>query len=184
MEAGSYGSAALPRISICIATYNRGRFIAETLDSIVPQLVPTVEVVVVDGGSIDDTASVVEPYLRANRALRYVREAVNSGVDRDYDKAVSYARGEYCWLMTDDDLLEPDAIACVLSALDAAPDLVVVNAQVQTADLSGTLMHRFLAFQADREYSSGSEEFFADVANYLSFIGGVVIRRMAWLERN
>ena len=52
---------------------------------------------------------VLERYLEPGRPLRYFRESVNSGVDRDYDKAVGYASGEYCWLMTDDDLLQiPD----------------------------------------------------------------------------
>ena len=38
-----------PLLSICIATYNRARFIGETLDSIIPQVTPAVEIVIVDG---------------------------------------------------------------------------------------------------------------------------------------
>ena len=173
-----------PRLSICIATFNRGRFIAETLESIVGQLGPDVELLVVDGASPDDTASVIEPYLRLDKQVRYLRESVNSGVDADYDKAVSYACGDYCWLMTDDDLLVPGAVAQVLSALEDGPDLVVVNSQVLTADFSSVLNHRMLMMGKDREYDGGSEAFFADAANYLSFIGAVVVRRKVWLDRN
>ena len=173
-----------PRLSICIATYNRGRFIAQTLDSIIGQLDARVELLVVDGASPDDTTEVVERYLSPDRPVRYFRESVNSGVDGDYDKAVGYARGAYCWLMTDDDLLEPGAVARVMAALAGEPDLVVVNAQVRTADFSAVLMDRFLEFQQDREYADGSETFFAEVANYLSFIGGVIVKRDLWLGRN
>lgn len=183
MTAASPGLVT-PRLSICIATYNRGGFIAQTLDSIITQLDARFELLVVDGASPDNTASVVERYLSTDCPIRYFRESENSGIDGDYDKAVGYARGEYCWLMTDDDLLEPGALTRVLAALVDAPDLVVANARVLTADFSAVLMDRFLGIAEDRDYDSGSEAFFADIANYLSFIGGVIVRRTLWLHRN
>jgi abequosyltransferase len=174
---------ARPRLSICVATFKRGEFIARTLDSIIDQLGPRVELLVVDGASPDDTAAVVEGYLSPDRPLRYFRESANSGVDADFDKAVGYARGDYCWLMTDDDLLHPGAIDAVLSALTDEPDLVVVNAQVLTPDLSEVLDDRMLAIREDKTYDVGSDDFFAETANYLSFIGAVVVKREAWLVR-
>lgn len=177
-------ASGTPTLSICIATYNRAGFIAETLDSIVGQLEPFVELLVVDGASPDTTESVVAPYAARNAAVRYFREAVNSGVDADYDKAVAYARGTYCWLMTDDDLLEPGAIRRVLAALADGPDLVVANARVMTADFAAVLVPRSLPFDDDRRYNSGSGALFEDVADYLSFIGGVVVRRELWLQRD
>ena len=175
---------AAPRLSICIATFNRGRFIAETLDSILADLPPEVEVVVLDGASTDETPSVLDRYVQPGRSLRYCRESANSGIDRDYDKAVGYASGEYCWLMTDDDLVQPGAVGRVLAALDERPELLLVNARVMTADFSAVLMDRFLELAEDREYDGGSDQFFAEAARYLTFIGGVVIRRDLWVKRD
>ena len=79
-----------PELSICIATYNRGKFIGETLDSILSQLVPGVELIVVDGASPDDTPGVMAQHLSHHPEIRYYREQVNSGFDRDYDKTVRY----------------------------------------------------------------------------------------------
>src|SRR4051812_41081605 len=173
-----------PWLSICVSTRNRACFIGDTIDSIIGQLDPTVELLVVDGASTDDTPAVLERYRSLNPRLRYFRETVNSGVDADYDKAVGYASGEYCWLMTDDDLMEPGAIARVMAALAEGPDLVIANAQVLTADFSAVLMDRFLGFTQNREYDGVSDNFFAEVANYLSFIGGVIVRTKLWMERN
>ncbi|MEW6719241.1 MAG: glycosyltransferase family 2 protein [Thermodesulfobacteriota bacterium] len=174
-----------PKLSICIATYNRGRFIGETLDSILSQPLEDVEIVVVDGASPDETPAAVAPYLQAHPGIRYYREAENSGVDRDYDKAVGYARGEYCWLMTDDDLMAPGAVSRVLEAIGGSPELVVVNAQVRNHDFSKVLQERMLDFRADRDYGpEDGERFFSEAAGYLSFIGGVVIRRELWLRRD
>src|SRR4051794_24283838 len=105
-------------LSLCIATYNRGRFIGQTLDSIVSQLPSGVEVVIVDGASPDETATVVSKYAAHVDVIRYFREDTNSGVDADFDKAVSYAAGDHCWLLPDDDLLAPGAIERVLLALE------------------------------------------------------------------
>lgn len=169
------------QLSICVATFKRGAFIAQTLESIVSQLEPGVELVVVDGASPDNTQEIVAGFAQRHPELRYIREPVNSGVDQDYDKAVGYARGQYCWLMTDDDLLCPGAVARVLSLLDGVRELVVVNSRILNADFSRVLEERFLKFEVDREYPAGSgERLFAEVANYLSFIGGVVIRRDFW----
>lgn len=179
------GGEHAPRLSLCIATYKRARFIVETLTSIVRQLEPGVEVVVLDGASPDNTADVVARHAEGMAAVRYVREPVNSGVDEDYDKAVSAARGEYCWLMTDDDVLLPGAVARVLGAIADGPDLVVVNAETSTPDLARTIDERLLHLSRDRVYDPDEREaFFVDTASTLSFIGAVVVRRSAWLARD
>src|SRR4051794_33591388 len=115
---------ANPKLSVCIATYNRARFIGETLDSLLPQITEDVELIVLDGASPDDTQEVVDRHVNAHPRVRYVRELTNSGVDQDYDKAVSYASGQYCWLMSDDDLLVPNAVERVLKRLDGQVDLI------------------------------------------------------------
>src|SRR6266571_3092358 len=98
------------RLSICIATYNRADVIGETLESILPQLREGVELVVVDGASPDATESDVNSYFSGRSDCRYVRLPTKGGVDQDYCLAVEYAKGQYCWLMTDDDILKPNAI--------------------------------------------------------------------------
>ena len=171
--------------SICIATFKRGPFIGETLNSILGQMEPSVELVVVDGASPDNTSEVMAQYLLRHPEIRYFREPANSGVDADYDKAVGYARGQYCWLMTDDDLLRPGAVARVLQSMEDAPELIVVNSEVKNVKFSKLYVERSLAFSSDKEYgASDGEKFFAEVASYLSFIGAVVIKRRTWLERN
>ena len=49
----------IPILSICIATLNRGNFIGETLDSILSQITPEIEIVIIDGASTDNTEEVI-----------------------------------------------------------------------------------------------------------------------------
>ena len=173
------------KLSICIATYNRARFIGETLESILGQMEPGVELLVVDGDSPDDTAAVMGDFVSRHPQIRYFREIENSGVDGDYDKAVGYAQGEYCWLMTDDDLLKPGAVSRVLRAMDGQRDLIVLNSEVLNADLSIVLRDRLLPLMEDKEYRAiDRDAFLSETAGALSFIGCVVIRRDFWLARD
>lgn len=177
------GQEASPCLSICIATYSRAGLIGQTLDSIIGQLPRNVELLVVDGASPDDTMAAVVSRTNLVPQLRYIREDVNSGVDADYDKAVGYARGNYCWLMTDDDVLEPGAVDRVLQALAHGPELVVVNARTCDADLNKMLNERLIDIHEDRIFNNDTPSVFALTAGYLSFIGGVVVRRDLWMRR-
>jgi abequosyltransferase len=173
------------RLSICITTFKRGPFIGETLESILPQIREDVELLVVDGASPDNTQEVMAEYVARYPRIRYFREDQNSGVDGDYDKAVGYALGKYCWLMTDDDLLNEGAVAAVLKVLDEDPDLVVVNSEIKTVDMSVVLSSNMLDLVGQEKYQPWeAERAFVDVAGYMSFIGGVVIKRSVWLDRD
>lgn len=172
-------------LSICIATFNRGSFIGETLDSILQQISDGVELLVVEGASPDNTPEVMAEYVARHPEIRYFREPENSGIDGDYDKAVGYALGKYCWLMTDDDLLNDGAVATVLEVLKEDPDLVVVNSELKTVDMSRVLASNMLDLAGQEKYEpQEAERAFGDVAKYMSFIGGVVIKRSVWLARD
>jgi len=174
----------MPLLSICIATHNRAGYLAETLDSIVPQLADDVELLVVDGASTDNTEDVVKGYTKSDARIRYVRLSIKGGVDQDYNTAVELAHGDFCWLFTDDDLLRPGAVTAVRTAIKKGHDLVVVNAEVRDRELSTTLERQRIILQHDRVYEPNEmERLFVDALRYLSFIGSVVIRRSIWMTR-
>ena len=174
----------VPKLSICISTFNRAAYIGATLDCILDQVTADCEVVVLDGASSDGTEQLVSEYARRHHCVRYFRQDVNNGVDRDYDRVVELARGEYCWLMTDDDLLKQGAVEAVLHALTQDLSLVVVNIEFVDLNISRILQPRWLQFDSDRLYEADEmDRLFADVGDFLKYIGGTVIKRSIWLAR-
>ncbi len=174
-----------PILSICIATRNRANFIGAALESIGSQATEVVEIVVVDGASTDNTSAIVQSFHQRFPQLRYFRMEVNGGVDRDYSRAAEYAQGEYCWFMTDDDVLKPGAIAAILPHLSLDFSLVIVNAENRTVDQGKVILSRRLPINADRVYSPAEmEALFVDAGYYLSYIGGVIIQRAIWQARD
>ena len=104
------------RLSICIPTYNRVRYLKELLPAILDQAdAECVEVVVSDNASTDDTAD----YLRSllNPCLRWWTNEANIGGDRNFLKCVAEAKGEYVWLFGDDDIMPAGAVDMVLDFL-------------------------------------------------------------------
>lgn len=171
-------------LSICIATRNRGQYIGETLVSILGQCGPEVEVIVVDGASTDNTGAVVSALAAVHPSLQYSPQTVNSGIDGDFDKAVELARGDYCWLMPDDDLMVPGAISRVIEICTRNPDAVIVDAEVRTADLAERLFPKRLSFTGERQYAEkDANRLLIECGQHLSFIGSVVMRRELWIIR-
>jgi abequosyltransferase len=173
------------KLSICITTFNRARFIGPTLESILGQLEDNCEVIVVDGASGDNTEQVVTRYARQFENLRYVKQSINGGIDRDYDCTVQLARGAYCWFMTDDDLLKPGAIARVLATIDRNVSLLLVNYERLDIRMSKVVLDRFLDMDTDARYFPAEmDKLFSDVRGLLTYIGCLVIKRSIWISRN
>lgn len=180
-------------LSICIPTLNRAGFIAETLDSMTPQLRDDVEIMIVDGGSTDNTEAIVRQYQEKFTAIQYYKKTStnntpsNEGFDKDCSLSVELAHGEYCWLMTDDDLLKPQAIETILNEIRNRHDLIIVNSEIANVDFSQTLLAKRPNIDSNLVFQPTARDWnaFAEKAgNHITFVGAVVIRRSIWLERN
>jgi len=91
---------SFPRISIVIPTFNSARFIRETLESIKIQEYPNFEVIIIDGGSNDNTLSIINEYLFLNPILIQEKDY---GLIHAVNKGVLAASGDYInWLNSDD----------------------------------------------------------------------------------
>lgn len=118
---------AKTKLSICIPTYNFGNYIGDTLASIIDQIEPGVEVVVLDGASTDNTQAVVSRYQKNCGSLIYHRQDFKGGIDIDIARVVELAHGEYCWLMSGDDLIKPGALKRILSEIESGMDIYLCN---------------------------------------------------------
>jgi len=105
------------KVSLVIAAFNHGRFLAEALDSAIGQTLGGVEIVVVDDGSTDDTQAVLARY--AGR-IRVVRQP-NRGLAAARNTGLATARGAYVSFLDADDVLMPTKLADQVAVLERAP---------------------------------------------------------------
>lgn len=167
-----------------MATLQRAEFLQATLMLLLPQLTERMEVVIVDGGSTDSTEAVVREFAKHFAATHYYFHDDQGGLDRDYDRAVSYARGEFCWLLTDDDAILPGGLQVIFEALESGPELLVLNGEVRDEKLDRILQKTRFPESRSASYPRKLDAAaLAELGGVLSFIGAVVIRRSVWVQR-
>ncbi len=115
-----------PRISICIPTYNYGRFIGDSLASALNQTLRDLEVVVVDNCSTDDTAEFVERFAKTDPRVRYYCNEKNVGMVGNWNRCLELARGEFVTILCADDVLSPGFVEQTIDFLDRHHDAVLV----------------------------------------------------------
>ena len=112
-----------PLVSICIPAYNSARFITKTIESALNQTYPSIEVVVVDDNSSDDTVAVVEA-IKDDRVKLY-RNETNLGMTGNWNKCIRMARGEYVKLIPADDIIYPECIITSMKIFESNPEVVL-----------------------------------------------------------
>ncbi len=122
-----------PLVTVAILTYNRERFLKETLAALARQNYPIDqwELLVIDNNSTDNTRSVVESFSNARPSPRYLLET-KQGLDHGRNRAIAEARGQYIVLADDDILMEPTWLRELVSPLvaDAEHKIGVVGGEV------------------------------------------------------
>ena len=119
---------ARPKLSVCISTYNRAAWLDASLRNWVeinPQPREDVELLVCDNASTDDTPAVVERYAFRSDLTPH-RNAMNVGMLGNLRETAQRARGDYVWIIGDDDLIFPESISNILAMLREHPKIPLV----------------------------------------------------------
>ena len=111
-------------VSVIIPTYNSAAHIRQTIDAVLAQTHPHVDLIVVDDGSIDNTRVLLAHY---GDKLRVVEQA-NQGVCRARNAGLAQARGEFICFLDHDDVWYPEMLALQLQAFGADADVGCVYA--------------------------------------------------------
>lgn len=93
-------------LEIFLLTYNRSRFLNETLSKICDYLLPKYKLTVCDNCSTDDTKLIVESYQQKYFGLLYQRNHINIGADANYLQAIQLSKSKYTWVLCDDDIYD------------------------------------------------------------------------------
>jgi glycosyltransferase involved in cell wall biosynthesis len=137
----------LPKVSICIASYNHERFFPATLDSALAQTYPNVEIVIVDDGSTDRTFDIAQDYARkhSDRIRLLTHEGhVNRGISATVNLATQQSTGEYWSCLGSDDILRADKIDKEVNFLEVNRDVDWVYSYAEYIDANGqTIRGRF-----------------------------------------
>lgn len=162
-------------ITVVIPLYNKADCIATALDSVLIQTYQDFEVIVVDDGSTDDGAAVVEQY--ADPRIRLIRQE-NAGVSAARNKGISEARGEYVAFLDADDEWMPEFLAEIVALQQEFPDCkaqATTYVQCQNGEKKNIILNK-LPFSGDHGVLTNYFEV-ATHSNPPIWTGGVCIER-------
>lgn len=176
------------KLSICIPTYNRAQFIGETIQSVISQAGDNVEIVIVDGASTDNTTEVVQRFYQKFSNIVYYRGETNMGVDRDMAKTIELSRGDYCWMLSDDDLLKPGAINRILKEIESGYEIYLCNVTACSLTMKPRHDRYWLSrVVKDRVFNLHEKKDLIEYCNnadsigaLFSYMSSVVLRREEW----
>ena len=119
-------SDCMPKISVLIPAYNVERYVARCLDSVIGQTFPDLEIIIVNDGSTDGTASIIDEYAARDSRIQVINHPENCGLMWARKTGVEASTGDYLMFVDSDDALKPEACERLYSvAVRSEADLVI-----------------------------------------------------------
>lgn len=165
-----------PRVTAFIPAFNRENYICTAINSLLAQEYTDFEVLVVDDGSSDRTAWLVEQY--DDPRVRLERMSGNRGIPAARNRGLELARGEYIALLDSDDYAYPHRLGRQVRFLDRHPEIVQVGSWCSLMDAQGQLLDRV------RRHPTDPREVEAHLLFHCSLINRTIMGRTAALREH
>lgn len=123
------------KVSVCMASYNSGRYIDLQLASILPQLSPQDEVIIIDDNSTDGTPGRIRDL--ADPRIWLIEHTTNAGVTSSFEQGLRAATGDVIFLSDHDDLWAPDKVQIFREAFAQGQHIKLVMSAVTLIDAQG-----------------------------------------------
>lgn len=125
-------TAELPLVSVILPSFNHRRFVGESIDSVLRQTYPNIQLIVLDDGSTDGSAEYIA-CLAEQHGFEFIAYA-NAGLIATLNRAKQRVRGKYVSLCASDDFYHPQKIERLVSFMESHPEYALVHAKIIQVD--------------------------------------------------
>lgn len=139
---------ANPKVSFIVPVYNTQEFLPRCLDSLLGQTCPDIEIVVVNDGSPDGSAAIIDEYARLDFRVRVVEKS-NGGLSSARNAGMDVARGDIIDFVDSDDYVEPNLAEFLVGTFaEEHSEIVVFGAECEPAELASKRIQQLLSPEA------------------------------------
>lgn len=161
-------------LTIAIPTYNRYSLLKESLVRLMSAIHnPNIEVFVTDNASTDGTEAFMQRFCKEYPMVRYHRNTENRGFYGNFINCFIEAKGEYLWILSDDDVILPNGLTHVLEVIQQKPDFVYLSSVGME---NPSVCERSLHSSLKQKIFSDKNTFLRYVGIYITFISALIFR--------
>lgn len=174
----------MPKLSICIPSYNRPRFLKELIASVVEQCTLDHEIIISDDSSprYNEILNTVEKYKRDNPDLniKIFKNERTLGYDANFRSLIERSSGDYCIFMGDDDIMMPNALSKIEHVINKNTGVAVILRSWLKADRETNEVDEvFKYFSSDRLFEAGEKSAATLFRRSVAIAGYTVKRELA-----
>jgi len=160
---------AAPKVSVLMSVYNGERYLCEAIDSILNQTFKDFEFLIINDGSTDRTADIMQSY--EDLRIIIINNEKNIGLTKSLNKGLRIAKGKYIARQDADDISLPLRFEKQVDYMDKHTDVVVVSCNIEVIDDGGQTLGR-----SDRAADPGLIAWYLPFYNYIGGHGRTVFR--------
>ncbi|MES2152624.1 MAG: glycosyltransferase [Pseudomonadota bacterium] len=137
---GDGGAAPQIDVSVIIPAYNAAQTIVRALDSVRIQQGVSIEIIVIDDASADETVAVVTAATRPGESIRMIRMPVNRGVSAARNAGIQMAQGRFLAFLDADDIWLPGKLRQQVTRMDGDPTLTLISCNSKMVSADGVVL--------------------------------------------
>ena len=177
------GDPPVPRVSVCVPVYDKGRYLARTLESVLAQTFTDFELVVLDNASTDGSAAVAAAFSDPRIVLVHNESTVPA--PQNFRRVVELSSAPLVKVVNADDLIHPTALERQVAVMDADPSLAVVSCRHDLVDDDDAVVARNRVLRTDdllgrQERAAVIRRVVRHGGNPLGVPGNMLFRRSAY----
>lgn len=111
-----------PLVSVLMTSYNRDKYIADAINSVLASNYSNFELIIVDDGSKDNTVNIIRSFADKDSRVRFYQNEKNLGDYPNRNKAASHAKGKYLKYVDSDDYIYPWALENMVNMMEQYPE--------------------------------------------------------------
>lgn len=174
-------------LTIAIPTYNGSNVISDAIESVISNIgeyEDYIEILIVDNGSIDKTNEIVMNYIKQyEHLIRYFRNDVNIGYDKNIDRLFDLANGQYVKILADDDCLMKSSIKKLFTLFEQFPEVSLFQSNFIIYDFSmKNILNTIVMNKNKNIYCKNIQQFLDTCYGRYGQVSTLVIKRNDWLK--